>query len=145
MVLRGTGRVLTLVCGVLLALPPGWCCAAIAGQCCGPTLPSAPATSKCCTGKTCAGQTCSSGCLTELTHEHSATLPKPNCPCDASCCERPPADLPKVERPALDLGTVGVLVPFANAADHPVVAILVNVPPRSAFPPLHVLHCVWLC
>jgi len=148
--LKGTGRVLALACGVLLALPPGWCCGATAGECCGPLPLSAPtpAKSPACSGKACSGKVCSSSCCpTEPARSSPApTKPqKPERPCDTTCCERPLANAPKVARPVIDPAAVGVLVaviaPFGRCAE----SVAGGAPPRSAFPPLRVLHCVWLC
>ena len=147
--LMGVGRVLALACGVLLALPPGWCCKATARECCGPAplSPSAPA--KCCVDRTCAGKTCAAGCCSKEPADQGTTPAptpqKPNRPCDTSCCEYSPAVAPKVDHPVIDLGPVGVQISFTETADPGEVAVSVSVPPRSAFPPLNVLHCVWLC
>lgn len=149
--LTSLGRVLALACGVLLALPPGWCCKATAGECCGHPLPSTPATAPagCCATKACSGHTCADDCCRkEPAQDRSAPVPKPqqpDRPCDTACCDRPPTDAPKVERPVIDLGPVGVQDAFTAPADPGAVVALVSAPPRSAFPPLHVLHCVWLC
>jgi hypothetical protein len=148
--LTNVGRVLAFVCGVVLALPPGWCCKATAGGCCGPALPSppAPAPAGCCTSKSCASEACARSCCPkEPADERPApapTHPKPNRPCDTACCEQAPTIAPKVE-PPVDLGPVGVQTTFTETADPEAVAVLVGVPPRAAFPPLHILHCVWLC
>jgi hypothetical protein len=150
-VLTGVGRVLTLTCCVLLTLPPGWCCEVAAGQCCGPTLPpttTAPAVEYC-TSKACSGTTCAHGCCSKepaSQHETPAPTPqKPSRPCDTTCCEHPPIAAPKVERPVIDLGAIGIQDVYSVTAPGRAITIPVDEPPRSAFPPLHILHCVWLC
>lgn len=153
--MKSVGRVLALACGVLLALPPGWCCGATAGECCGPLPLSAPAPvkspacpGKACSSKACSSKGCSGSCGPTVPVRSSATPTqpqKPDRPCDTACCERPQAAAPKVEHHVIDLGTVGVLVAFTDPFGTGAESVVVSVPPRSAFPPLHILHCVWLC
>lgn len=148
--LTNVGRVLAFVCVVVLALPSGWCCQATAGGCCGPALPSAPAPASagCCTSEACASKTCARSCCSKETADErpapAPTQPKPNRPCDTACCEQAPTIAPKVELP-VDLEPVGIRTTFTETVDPEAEVVSVGVPPRSAFPPLHVLHCVWLC
>ncbi|MCI0700015.1 MAG: hypothetical protein L0241_02895 [Planctomycetia bacterium] len=149
--MTGIGRVLALACCVLLALPPGWCCATTGGKCCGSALPlvPAPVSVECSTSQTCAGKTCAVGCCSKepgnQCPEPAPKPQKPDRPCDTTCCEHPPTIAPKVEHSGIDLGPVGVQVTLTETASPEAVAALMSVPPRSAFPPLYILHCVWLC
>jgi hypothetical protein len=117
-------RILCLACGLLLALPPAWCCwtpqPAPAAQ-----PESAPAS--CC-------------------HKETAPKPAPAAPpAQCPCYDRQtvaPAGSVKV---AADLSPA--LSPVVAVADSPRAG-----PPAAAAPiapppsrPLHLLRCVWLC
>lgn len=145
----GVCRVLSLACGLLLALPPGWCCGLTGGACCGSPPFQNPEAG--CRDEGCARPACGGGCCCAEPPAPISTLPAdapkphPDRPCDTVCCERAPAAVPKVEQPLPDLGPAGVEVPLVLVPDRDTGTVRADAPPRSAFPPLHLLHCVWLC
>lgn len=118
-------HLLALVCGLTLALPPGWCCALAQVQVRG-------------------ADTTTSGCC------HGGRPEKPSAPKvpDGSqpCCfdrSTPPApDGPKVLAADIAPAAVWTLVPAFTPDCGGVTA-----PPAPLVhsPPAHVLHCVWLC
>lgn len=147
-VMRGiTFRSLMLAWSFFLALPPGWCCTLMVGDCCAATKERAETTepdseSDCC----CRGE-----------HETPRTpAPRENSPnqspCDGStgpckspCCER----LPTL-KPVVEIHTVDVAVLPFELVDHHMSMIgqwpVVDVPDAIPIcPPLNLLHCQWLC
>jgi hypothetical protein len=133
---------------LILVLPPGWCCAASGGRCCGhvavlgatPDTP-APTCSKC--------KACSGGCCcTKVEGRRPAPPQSPAQPAPArkaDCCERQQVAAPKVELPTLDGFAAALEPPLLLTADLLAERFGVGVSPRCASPPLHLLHCVWLC
>jgi hypothetical protein len=143
---RGISRVLASLCCVLLALPPGWCCLASGGECC-----RRPCSKQGADARKAAGcPECVSACCC-VEGEADPVTPAPLPPKEPTpsgkpaCCERLPTDAPKVERPVIDLGTAGLELPLAWTPKKIPVSSRADVPPRSASPPLHLLHCVWRC
>jgi hypothetical protein len=128
----GVTRVLALVCVLPLALPPGWCCMAVACP-----LPPAPAARHAEPAHDCCGRLKSPAPETPKAPDRQA-----HCP---ACLDRDglPPQPPELPDPgpvalpepplAASLGTGG-LTPAARPADRPT---------RDG--PLHLLHCVWLC
>ena len=121
-------RSLVLCNAFLLALPQGWCCFVPVPSAC-PN--EAPANAKC------------SHCSRDVKHEPSAPTPEPAKPDKVCCCQSDTLAGLNAEKFQLDPGLVA---PVSAAADIPL-------PNRSAeiarchllSPPLHLVHCVWLC
>jgi hypothetical protein len=133
-------RVLALACGLLLALPPNWCCAVGIGQCCGPR-PAASPCGKCSACPECGGESCCSS-----TKAPAAPAPPAEPPCKRGCCEWPPTvAVPKAETPTADPAPAAVAAPFAPAPGSVSGAVIAGRPAGPSPTPLHVLHCVWLC
>lgn len=136
-----------LACSLLLLLPQGWCCFITAGRCCGQKpllashLPPSTTPSACtqCVGRC----VCPKKGKQPLAPAHGPEQRKP--PCQSLCCEPLTAVAPKIDPPGLDLAAAGFEVTFTPLPLASPKSVRVNVPPRSAFPPLNVLHCVWLC
>jgi hypothetical protein len=110
---------LCLGCGLLLALPPAWCCYT-------PRVTAAPTQPTCCQ---------------KAKAPQRAPVPPPaHCPCD----DRDTISPSTPGKIAADVSfptPLAVVVPDAPRAG-PVAAA----PVRLAFPqPLHILQCVWLC
>lgn len=140
-------NLLSLACGVLLGLPPGWCCVASGGQCCGrePLLVTDTPTPTNRSGCTvCAGR-CVCPPRAKQPPAPAKAPEQQQSPCQYACCESAPAAAPKVDSSLFDLGTAALEAPFTLVPVAPADSVRVSVPPRSSFPPLHVLHCVWLC
>jgi hypothetical protein len=128
-------RLSALACGLLLALPPGWCCLLL--PC--PVRAAAPA-------------------QTEATADEAQcpccrhTVPQPQPPSDAApprcpqptCCAAAP-DAVKPSAPLADTALPAAL-PAADLSPCPApTGPAAAVAPSPASTPLHVLHCVWLC
>jgi hypothetical protein len=137
-------RSLALLCSVLLALPPGWCCMVGSAPCCNQCQPvknekvpsTHPSSHKSC---------CCSSETTEQNSNCPAPSPKPSTPVKPCCCEKAPSSLPEGARLLPDLFVVPLAVlvelPFSNGIDRAAAGpALVDTSPA-----LHVLHCVWLC
>lgn len=131
---------LALLCSLVLALPPCWCCAAGLGDCCDrtpkPSTPTdAPPHSGCC----CCPQESPSDA------EAPAQPPTPTKPAKETCCDHQPVDRPaaKPQPPEAPAPAVLLVVPLAL----PALAVDAGPAPESVVLPfaLHVLHCVWLC
>jgi hypothetical protein len=141
----GVVRALASVCCLLLALPPGWCCVASGGECCRRPCSKLGGGAR----KPAVCPKCDSACCAEGGAEAVPPAPlPPNEPTPSgkpACCERLPTDAPKVERPVVDLGTAGLEVPLVRTPGTISGGVRADAPPRSAFPPLHLLHCVWRC
>jgi hypothetical protein len=125
-------RLAALACGLLLALPPGWCCLWLPQPARASAPPPVAPQCPCCHPVTPA----------ELPTE--APAPSGRCPCADREATTPEA----VKAPALQAGDCLAAVPAAgadleaSAAPHGLPS-----PAGYALPsaPLHVLHCVWLC
>jgi hypothetical protein len=123
-------RILALWSAFLLALPQGWCCFLAL-----PTVRSAEAPAKvtaCCHR--------SDG----VKHEPKAQAPQPAKPLKACCCQPDTVAGPSAEKLTMDLGQVAAA---AAAADVPIAHAPGDLVrgPYLLSPPLHLLHCVWLC
>jgi hypothetical protein len=120
-------RLVALTCGVLLALPPAWCC--YAAPCSAPTTKPEPAT--CC-----------------HKHKKEPARPAPSCPI-------PPADCPWRDHhtiaptgpektgagPALPAPVALTVLDTPRAGPAAAAAVIPLVLSR----PLHLLQCLWLC
>jgi hypothetical protein len=134
-------RVLSVVLGVAVLLPPGWCCYVDGGTCChkstanGGESTSAPCRD-CCRDCCCPAEETSSCCADEA----PISLPVKSC-----CCQQFTAD-----RPAPGRGPVVVAATTLPLAV-PLMMVALRDPIREALewvafsPHLHVVHCVWLC
>jgi hypothetical protein len=121
----GLIRLLSLGCGLLLALPPAWCCYNPLPR--GPA-PAEPAHASCC-------------------HKKEAPKPAP--------CQPPPVHCPCYDRntappagPTKITADLSHPVPLALAAadDHRAGPPFDAGPVRLTLsPPLHLLKCLWLC
>jgi hypothetical protein len=124
---------LLLACGLLLALPPGWCCMLQLPKAEEQARPAAPKSVPCC-------------CCKKGAKPASPTpAPPPQRPARCPCADRHSTapDAPKVI--GCDLSCVAPLpttdlAPSGTAAGHPVVFRAL---PSETSP--HLLNCVWLC
>jgi len=122
-------KLLVLTCALLLALPPGWCCATPNPK--AADLPAQP-THSCCQ------------------HEQPTPNqePMPAVPVQQCCCEKDLASPSSPSSPkttSLDLAiSIPVVIPDAPAAHVAGVGVLDFAGP-SPSPPLNVLQCVWRC
>lgn len=146
-------RILAVCCSLILALPPPWCCglcpllrcssnAARHHNCCEHTAvqQELPAPCGCC----CGGE--------EATAEkgREGTTPQRSQPLDppAKCCCHPqPVTVPPQPLPLLttdgDVATLATNLDFQPGRLRSG-SLVVSAPSRTD-PPLHVLHCLWLC
>jgi hypothetical protein len=126
-----------LLCTLLVALPPGWCCVLVPAACCGNQQPveqrGAPVKHKSCC------------CAAKPTQNGSQPKPKGGAPVKSCSCEKPPnvpSDTARFGPDLLALGFVrttqlahfSVTEPIQSGRTSPALS-----------PPLHVSHCVWLC
>jgi hypothetical protein len=128
-------RSLVLGCGLLLALPPGWCCtfalrAAKQGISQGP-----PKATPC----------CCPCCAKEAPPPAPTPTPAPKTPDRCPCADRHSTapDAPKVF--ASDPGLVTPLPAIDLAPSWPGISALVGFRSPAAPTSSHVLNCVWLC
>lgn len=127
---RFTLQALVAFMTVLLALPQGWCCLVPR------MLPKAKdAEAACC-------------CCHVQSEAPKPQEPKPAEPSDpfVCCCE--PREATQDQGVSLDLAFLPIA--FVPAIDlippvHPILTASRDRSSDSADPPLHVLHCVWLC
>jgi hypothetical protein len=126
-------RLASLACGLLLALPPGWCCLWMPGPAC---AAAAPAEAEPC---------CPCCCHPAQPTEPATPAPAPpqRCPCADREATAPEA----VKPPALQAGAdLGAPVPVPALAPSAVQECLLPASSlTSSSAPLNVLHCVWLC
>lgn len=133
-------RSLMLVCGLTLALPPGWCCL-LASQAT-PTATTAPRPGSCCC--TCPAPSAKGQPQPKSEPAKSPTAPLPkDCPCTdrqtvltagTSAEQVDGGVMPVAILPALDIRSLEAhVVRRVDSDAHP--------PPLR----LHVLHCRWLC
>jgi hypothetical protein len=126
-------RILILCNALVLALPPGWCCAALLwGRC--KQGESAPTSSDCC-------------CCPKTKPDHSSPvpIPAPSSPAKLCCCQSDPL-APPTSKPVLE---ASVLVSWHGNTETLMPA---DVEGPSAggrscilLPPLRIVHCVWRC
>jgi hypothetical protein len=127
-------RPLTLACGLLLALPPGWCCMARAWE-----SPQQAESDTPCPPPDCCP--CKGPAQPKAPTPRPAPLPPGQCPCDGRQSVAP--DAPKAVGCDLSLPAplpVIDLVPCRARGDGPV-----SLPVFSSDFSLHLRHCVWLC
>lgn len=130
-------RSLMLVCGLTLALPPGWCCL-LASQTTATTAPR-PGTC-CCTCPASGAKEQPPG--SEPPKSPTAPLPK-HCP----CTDRQTVLTAGVTPEQADGGVIPLAI-FPVLDIRPALAGIVGRVDSDAHPPplrLHVLHCQWLC
>lgn len=118
---------LALLCGLILALPPGWC----AAFCRAATPPEQ------------AGH-CSSCCPAER-HEPTPAPCRQAPPLKCCCADIDRTTPPSPEKLPLDLSFAVPLTSLDLEGRSAAGALLEQTGPRAAAPPLHLLHCVWLC
>lgn len=134
-------QLLIALCGILLVLPPGWCCHLQVSPC-RPTAgvathevqQAAIPLSECCC------------CSTPDSTEGNSKAPtdKP-APVKKSCCESTPVIMPEKER-VKEQDFLSIPVSLIMGNDWIVVHKLpCGTPVFDWSPPLHLLHCVWLC
>jgi hypothetical protein len=126
-------HLLPLACGLLLALPPGWCC--LLGPCPARAAPAPAEPSD--------GAQCPCCCHPNPRPEPARPAPPLRCP----CADRD-ATTPDVLKPPTLLSGDGLAALPAGAdleltASHD--APVTHAGPLSLSAPLNVLHCVWLC
>lgn len=140
---------LALACGVLLALPPGWCCGMTGGKCCGGEARTAscsltttpPGTEPECASSCCCAKDRSAGKTDPASPAPGKQLPAKK----AECCKRAPSSAPEVSHLSVDASATGLVAVYACRAEQLVTRVRADAPPRSAHPPLHLRHCVFLC
>jgi hypothetical protein len=124
-------QLLTSIAAALLALPPGWCChlphAAAA--------PPAKAASSCCTRHGPRAPSVPPGRGGDVPEKVCC------CPADAGLPPAPETPAPPPDLPALTLLDAADLTPSLSLEDGWPPAFWSHV----VSPPLHVLHCLWLC
>lgn len=127
-------RLASLACGLLLALPPGWCCLWLPGPARASAAPTEVPAGPCCP---CCNHPAQPA-------EPAAPAPPQRCPCADREATTPEA----VKPPALQAGD-SLATPVPAADDLAPSAAPGGLVPASslALPsaPLNVLHCVWLC
>lgn len=122
-------RFLMLCCGLLLALPPGWCCIFAIQPARKETTKTTPYRRSCCD---------------QSTPSKSAPKPAPHKSDRCPCADRQTTAPDSVKAPPADLSVVAVLpvlnpaLTVASAAAPAALPTLVSSSP-------HLLHCVWLC
>ena len=122
-------RMVVLSCGLLLALPPGWCCIFAT------LLPThdAPVAAPACRS-----------CCRQFAPSSPTPKPKPHNPERCPCADRHATTLDHVKSAPLDLSFVVVLPAVERSfLPSPMDAAAAFSPPPSASPQL--IHCVWLC
>jgi hypothetical protein len=122
-----------LACGLLLALPPGWCC--LLQPC--PARAAAPAPAD-------PGPQCPCCSHPIPPPEAPAPVPPPRCP----CADRDATKSGTVKPPALLPGDGLAAAPTSAPDLQPSTAPGESLAgPNLALPSvsLHILHCVWLC
>jgi hypothetical protein len=143
-------RSLALACGLLLALPQGWCCmfafACHEGK--ATTLTETAAGTQDSPGRT--GECCP--CCPHKSAPGAPTgeptpTEKPSAPAKSICsCSDRPATLPSTSSvEQVNDGLVLFLppLPAIQGVGHSVAVVGTELPPPT--PTLHVLNCVWLC
>ncbi len=140
-------NVLACLCSVFMALPPCWCCAVISWNCSATRCESAPEEKALQSSKP-----CSSCCGEQAGSSAARECEKEPCP---TCPENSPQNCPLCYRETLPVG----LLVVHDGWDHfcytiPSMDILCQAishleerayPALDAWPPLHVLLCVWTC
>ncbi|HMF17451.1 MAG TPA: hypothetical protein VKE98_09610 [Gemmataceae bacterium] len=143
-------RSLALATSFMLLLPPCWCCYLGAGECCGSKQKS------CCASEKKEAPAKSESRCPFCQEDPDSSKPSPqapsskpgksNEPAKSVCCEQAPIDRPAKENPLPDvsvsiLGYALLEIPTTPAmhGDGPVEVLLIS------SPPVHILHCVWLC
>ncbi len=151
--MRLVARALVLFAALALALPPRWCCVAARVVGCPEfgfvrSATTATATSPC-------GSVCHGHCPFRARHAArppSAPCPRPcpspSNPCYWLCVDRVATQpRPGPEAPGLDLAMPTPLPSVAVLCPRSQLALATGRPeaPAPDPPPLHVLHCSWLC
>lgn len=130
------------LCGILLLLPPGWCCQLPAFKCCAPA-PMQPETNQ--EGSETEGECCC--CSSKKSTEESKPTPtkKPTAPRLACCCEAPPVILP--EKVSTDVAALDMALPLFVVDLNPsnFEGFVLHLSHPVSPPDLHLLHCVWTC
>jgi hypothetical protein len=132
-------RILVLASALPLTLPSGWCCMLALSLGAGRNAPPAGQRP---TPARCAGCCCT--VPTTAAPGEPAPRPVPPRPGSCPCVERDATAPADFKAPAFDLCVTAPLA-FAPAPAAPDVAAAVQPCPPPQLPPLHVLHCVWLC
>jgi hypothetical protein len=122
-------KLLVLGCGLLLALPPGWCCIFAVGTARHDVAEIAP---------------CCRSCCDRFAPSTPTHKPAPSKPLRCPCADRQTTAPDSVKSSIVDLNVVAVL-PVDEPALHiaPLEAAIAFSPLVSTSP--QILHCVWLC
>ncbi len=135
-------QLLAAVLCLMVLLPPGWCCYVGGGTCCEESIPkTADAAPAPCDG-------CSRGCCCPPNRPASAKPAQPKSPRPIKtccCCQKYTADRPKPSRGPAVVAAPALLptvVPMPADLGEPLPA---EPWPIVFLPPLHLVHCVWLC
>lgn len=133
-------RTLMLVCGLTLALPPGWCCL-LASQAI-PTATTAARPGSCCC-------TCPAPCAQGQPQPNSEPAKSPTAPLpqDCPCTDRQTVLTAgaSAEQAEVAVALLAILPAFDLWPSEAGVALRAD---SDTHPPplrLHVLHCQWLC
>src|SRR5262249_19284506 len=129
-------RILAVLSGLFLALPPGWCCFVVTASCREPVRPQQVASPRPPGG-------C---CRSPGTNAPKTPRPAPKPSCPVPCCqvEWQPTVRPDPQQPLPALAA-----PPASLVEPPTISLSDDTAfgpgPVASSAPLHVLHCVWLC
>ncbi len=134
-------RVVTVALCLVAALPPGWCCYVGAAGCCGRVSTGAaetvPAPCDGCCGSCC----CPAEGPASRPNEPPRRLPLRTCRCCLEQVMKQPDRVPRLAAPQAAVVLPAIAPPGPDLAD--------SLPPADRpvtfSPPLHLLHCVWLC
>lgn len=129
---------LVLVCGLTVALPPGWCCQVVTLPC--RTTDCTPGTA------TSAEPSCPSCCGAKHKPTSSDRCPVPQkLPIRSCCCEPQPTQRSNSEPTLLDGIGLGTPVLLDKPDGGEVALLPAGTANDGAFLSLHILHCIWLC
>jgi len=126
---------LVLFCGLTLVLPPGWCCVMVAAPCCQGKKHREPAreTPVC---PHCQSETPSAP------GDDAPVKPKRGPVC---CCDKELPTLASRTTPTPQAVAIVTAVEETAAAPSPLSSSTLWLAVHSGLPPLHILHCLWLC
>jgi hypothetical protein len=128
-------RLASLACGLVLTLPPGWCCWWLPGPARAAAAPAEAPAEPCCP------------CCCHPAQPTEPATPAPAPPRRCPCADRAATTPQAVKPPALQAGDgPAAVVPAADLAPSAAPNVLFGAAsPSLPSAPLNVLHCVWLC
>jgi hypothetical protein len=128
-------RSLVLGCGLLLALPPGWCCTFAFRAAKQETPQETPKATPC----------CCPCCAKEAPPPDPTPTPAPKAPDRCPCSDRHSTAPDALKVIASDSGLVTPLPAIDLGLSWPGISALVHFPSPAAPTASHILNCVWLC